>query len=59
VTYVLLLLPLILYDLVRLKRLHRATAWGAIVVLARHPLHAAVAYTDYWQRIAAWLTPPV
>jgi hypothetical protein len=32
---------------------------GAVVLLARHPLHAAIAYTDQWQRLAAWLTPPV
>ncbi len=38
--------------------LHRATAWGMLVLLVRHPLHAAIAYTDAWQRFAAWLTPP-
>jgi uncharacterized membrane protein len=58
-TYVLLLLPLVAYDLVRLKKLHPATAWGSVVLLARHPLHSAIAHTDQWQRLAAWLTPPV
>jgi hypothetical protein len=59
VTYALLLLPLIAFDLTRLKTLHRATAWGALVLVVRHPLHAAIASTDAWQRFAAWLTPPV
>ena len=58
-TYALLLLPLIAFDLTRLGRLHRATAWGTAALIARHPLHIAIAYTDQWQRIAAWLTPPV
>jgi len=58
-TYGLLLLPLLVYDLARLKTLHRATVWGTLLLLARHPLHAAIAYTDQWQHLAAWLTPPV
>jgi hypothetical protein len=58
VTYALLLLPLIAFDLTRLKTLHRATAWGMLVLVVRHPLHAAIANTDAWQRFAAWLTPP-
>ena len=59
ITYALLLLPLVAFDLARLGTLHRATAWGSAVLLARHPLHEAIAYTDTWQQIAAWLTPPV
>jgi hypothetical protein len=59
VTYALFLLPLIAFDLAKLGKLHRATAWGAAVLIVRHPLHAAIAYTDAWQRIAVWLTPPI
>ena len=59
VTYALLLLPLIAFDVTRLGGLHRATTWGMVVLIARHPLHAAIANTDAWQRFAAWLTPPV
>lgn len=58
-TYGLLLLPMIVFDLTRLKSVHRATAWGTAVLLARHPLHAAIAYTDWWQHLAARLTPPL
>jgi len=58
-TYGLLLLPLLIYDLMRLRTLHRATLWGMLLLFARHPLHAAIANTDYWQHLAARLTPPV
>jgi hypothetical protein len=59
VTYAVLLLPLIAFDLARLGTLHRATAWGSALLLARHALHQVIANTDQWQRIAAWVTPPV
>jgi uncharacterized membrane protein len=58
-TYLLLLVPLLAYDLARLGKLHPATVWGTALLLARHPLHAAIAYSDWWKRLAAWLTPPV
>jgi len=58
-TYGLLLLPLLMYDVARLKTLHRATVWGMLLLFARHPLHAAIANTDHWQHLAARLTPPV
>jgi len=50
---------LISFDLARLGTLHRATIWGSALLLVRHVLHQAIANTDQWQRIAAWLTPPV
>jgi hypothetical protein len=55
-TYGTLLLPLVAYDLIKLKRVHPATLWGAAILLLRHPLHQAIAYTDTWQGFAAWLT---
>ena len=58
VTYAVLLLPLVAFDLARLRKLHAATVWGMAALFVRHPLHAAISYTDTWQRIAAWLTPP-
>lgn len=56
VAYVLILVPLVIYDLVRLGKLHRATAWGGGILIARHALHELVAYTPQWQEAAAWLT---
>ncbi len=58
-TYAILLLPLVAFDLTRLHRLHPATTWGVAALAARNVLHPAVANTDNWQRLAAWLTPPV
>jgi len=58
-TYVLLLLPLLVFDLIRLGTLHHATVLGSAFLLVRHVLHQVIANTDQWQRIAAWITPPV
>ena len=58
-TYLFLLVPLLAFDVAKLGRLHPATAWGTVLLLIRHPLQAAIVYTDTWQRIAAWLTPPI
>jgi hypothetical protein len=55
-SYALVLGPLVVYDFVRLRRIHLATLWGGAILILRHPLHAVVAYTDEWQRVAAWLT---
>jgi hypothetical protein len=54
--YVLLFLPLVIYDLVRLRKLHRATVVGIAVHALMHPLHFLVAFTPTWQRFANWLT---
>jgi uncharacterized membrane protein len=54
--YAITLLPLALYDLVHLGRLHKATLWGGAVLIARHPLHIAVVFTPQWQSVAEWLT---
>jgi hypothetical protein len=58
-TYLFLLAPLLAFDVARLGTLHRATMWGTALLLVRHPLQALIAYSDWWQRLAAWLTPPV
>jgi hypothetical protein len=58
-TYLFLLVPLLVFDVARLGTLHPATAWGTALLLVRHPLQAAIAYTETWQRMAAWLTPPI
>jgi uncharacterized membrane protein len=57
ITYALFLLPLVIYDVTRLHRLHPATAWGGAILLLRHALQATVANTDQWQHFAARITP--
>jgi len=56
VSYALVLLPLALYDMVQLRKLHPATLYGGAILVLRHPLHALVAHTAAWQAAAAWLT---
>jgi hypothetical protein len=58
-TYLFLLVPLLAFDVARLGKLHPATVWGTALLLIRHPLQGLIAYSDWWQRLAAWLTPPV
>ena len=52
----LLLVPLVVYDLWKYRRLHPATAWGTAVLLLRHPLHEWMAFTPEWRRLAQVLT---
>jgi hypothetical protein len=49
----LFLVPLVLYDLITRGRLHRATAWGAIVLIASQPLRLMVSHRIAF---ATWLT---
>lgn len=54
--YLLLLVPLMAYDLVKFRRLHPATVWGSAILLLRHPLHDWIAFTPEWRRLASSLT---
>lgn len=42
-------------DAIRHRRLHRAFAWGAMVIVVMLPLRLAIANTETWTRFAAWL----
>jgi hypothetical protein len=42
-------------DTVRNRRLHRAFAWGAMLIVVMLPLRLAIANTEAWTRFAAWL----
>jgi hypothetical protein len=50
------LLPCILYDLVSQGRIHRATAWGAVLIIASQPLRLMLGGTATWLGFATWLT---
>lgn len=52
----LFILPLIVYDLVTLKRVHRATMLGAALVILSQPLRMLIAGTGAWLAFATWLT---
>jgi hypothetical protein len=58
IAYVLILLPLVVYDLKTRRTLHAATLWGGLLLISRHVLHHFVAFTDGWQHWAARMTAP-
>ncbi len=44
------------YDLIAWKRIHPATAWGALLIVASQPLRLMLSGTSAWMAIASWLT---
>ena len=46
----------VLYDLVTLKRIHRATAFAGLFIVASQPLRLMLGGTQVWLTFAAWLT---
>jgi|MudIll2142460700_1097286.scaffolds.fasta_scaffold45737_2 hypothetical protein len=50
----LFVIPLVAWDLVTRGRLHPATLWGGLLVIASGPLRIAVAFTDGWLAFAEW-----
>ncbi len=46
----------LLYDLITLKRIHRATALGALLIIASQPLRLLLGGTHAWFAFAGWLT---
>jgi len=43
-------------DLLLTRRLHPASFWGGIVILASFPIRGAVAMSGTWHIFAYWLT---
>jgi hypothetical protein len=46
----------LLYDLITLRRIHRATALAALLIVASQPLRLLLAGTNEWLTFATWLT---
>jgi hypothetical protein len=46
----------VLYDLITLKRIHRATALAGLFIVASQPLRLLLGGTHAWLAFAAWLT---
>jgi hypothetical protein len=46
----------ILYDLITLKRVHRATALAALLIIGSQPLRLLLGGTHAWLAFAGWLT---
>jgi uncharacterized membrane protein YozB (DUF420 family) len=49
-----LLIPLVVWDLTTLKRLHPATLWGGLAFLVYGPLREAAAATPAWHALGKW-----
>ena len=49
-------LACIFYDLITLRRVHRATALAAVLIIASQPLRLMLAGTHVWLAFAGWLT---
>jgi hypothetical protein len=49
-------LTCVFYDLITLKRVHRATALAGLLIVASQPLRLMLGGTNAWLSFAAWLT---
>lgn len=52
----LFLVPCVLFDLATRGRVHRATALGALLIVASQPLRLMISGTDGWMAFARWVT---
>lgn len=52
----LFLLPIVAWDVVSLRRLHRATLWAGLATVISQPLRLLVSGTTVWMTFARWLT---
>ena len=52
----LFLLAIVVYDILTLKRVHPATLWGGLFLLASQPLRLVIGGTEPWLAFAGWLT---
>lgn len=52
----LFLAAIVVYDLATLKRVHLATLWGGLLLIASQPLRLLIGGTAPWLAFAAWLT---
>ena len=46
----------IIYDLATRRRVHPATLWGALLIVASQPLRLMISGTPAWLAFASWLT---
>src|SRR5690606_27605705 len=52
----LFLLAIVAYDLATLKRVHPATIWGGLFLIASQPLRLVVGGSEPWLALARWMT---
>jgi hypothetical protein len=52
----LFIVAMLVYDLVTRKRIHPATIWGGLLIVASQPLRLMISGTPAWLAFASWLT---
>ncbi|MDF2463315.1 MAG: hypothetical protein K0Q43_1550 [Ramlibacter sp.] len=52
---IMVVLACVAIDTVRNRKLHRAYAWGALLIVTMIPLRLFIASTEAWTRLAGWL----
>jgi hypothetical protein len=52
----LFIIALLIYDLVTRRRVHPATIWGGLLIVASQPLRLMISGTPAWLAVAGWLT---
>jgi hypothetical protein len=52
----LFIVALLVYDLVTRRKIHPATIWGGLLLVASQPLRLIIAGTPAWMAFAGWLT---
>ena len=52
----LFIVAMLVYDLVTRRKVHPATIWGGLLVVASQPLRLMIAGTPAWLSFASWLT---
>jgi hypothetical protein len=50
----LFLVPIVIWDLIYLRHVHRVTLWGGLALIASQPLRYMLAGTDAWLVFAQW-----
>jgi hypothetical protein len=52
----LFIVALVVYDLATRRRVHPATIWGGLLIVASQPLRLVISGTPAWMAFAGWLT---
>ena len=52
----LFIVVMLVYDLATRRRVHPATVWGGLVLVASQPLRLMISGTAAWTAFAAWAT---
>jgi hypothetical protein len=52
----LFIVAMLIYDLATRRRVHPATIWGGLLIVASQPLRLMISGTPTWMALAGWLT---